>query len=351
MKFQSRPLGLRCLVACLSAASWFVVGSATNLLAQGFQPPSPEESFRRMDQNGNGQIDPDEIQRLPSFIRDMYTRSGVDVSRPISQQQFMDISQKMREQFEQMRSSGGGFSFRSGGPPGSGGPPSMQGPPPVGESGRSFGSRPEEGGDRDARRDDGSDRRRREEEANSSRSSSSSSKTSKSKKPKVKLTKDLPDDYRLKDKNGDGQVGLYEWDRKLFAQFYELDRNSDGFLTADEVIPPTAKSKSSKSTTIASYKLPTAKEPASSTSATVSATTISSSGNSPVSISKSATPDNPQAVTAFTGLDVNKDGQITEDEWARSRNTRRMFEKANITVTLPIKQTQFMELYSKTQAQ
>ena len=222
--------------------AWLCLAVTSNIQAQSFQPPSPEESFKRMDQNGNGQIDPDEFQRLPSFFRDMYARQGIDISRPLSQQQFMESSQKMREQFEQMRNSGGGFSSRRSG--GDSGPPSvMQAPPPDSDAGR---GRPEDNGGRDGRREENSDGRKRDDDANSKGSGSSSTRSTKEKKSKAKITKELPDDYRLKDKNGDGQIGLYEWERKLFAQFYELDRNSDGFLTADEVIPPASKGKSSK---------------------------------------------------------------------------------------------------------
>lgn len=113
--------------------------------AQGFRGgggfPSPEDSFRRMDRNQNGQIDPDEF----GFLRDIYARVGIDVSRPISQQEFIQASQKMREQFEQARSSGDFSQFRrpeSGGgspSPGGGSPSFGGGPPSFGGGSPSFG--------------------------------------------------------------------------------------------------------------------------------------------------------------------------------------------------------------------
>ncbi|WP_010587681.1 LCCL domain-containing protein [Schlesneria paludicola] len=45
----------------------------------------------------------------------------------------------------------------------------------------------------------------------------------------------LPEAYRSLDKNGDGQIGLYEWDRAKFAEFRKLDKNGDGFLTPQEL--------------------------------------------------------------------------------------------------------------------
>ncbi len=46
----------------------------------------------------------------------------------------------------------------------------------------------------------------------------------------------LPEAYRSRDKNGDGQIGLYEWERSKFAEFRKLDKNHDGFLTPQELI-------------------------------------------------------------------------------------------------------------------
>ena len=45
----------------------------------------------------------------------------------------------------------------------------------------------------------------------------------------------LPKEYQAYDKNGDGQIGLYEWERSKFAEFKKLDKNHDGFLTPQEL--------------------------------------------------------------------------------------------------------------------
>lgn len=50
---------------------------------------------------------------------------------------------------------------------------------------------------------------------------------------------ELPDEYRRHDKDGDGQVGLYEWPRDRIADFVKVDKNGDGFLTMNEVAKPT----------------------------------------------------------------------------------------------------------------
>jgi hypothetical protein len=45
----------------------------------------------------------------------------------------------------------------------------------------------------------------------------------------------LPKEYQSYDKNGDGQIGLYEWERAKYAEFKKLDKNHDGFLTPQEL--------------------------------------------------------------------------------------------------------------------
>ncbi len=48
----------------------------------------------------------------------------------------------------------------------------------------------------------------------------------------------LPDSYRTYDKDGDGQIGLYEWPKDRIRDFLALDKNDDGFLTINELKKP-----------------------------------------------------------------------------------------------------------------
>ena len=310
--------------------------------------PTPEESFQRMDRNQNGLLDPDEIQQLPGFLKDMYARAGVDGSRAVNLQEFQGVSQKMREQFEQGRSSGQSQFRRP--DSGGGGPPPGEMRPPGGDSNRRETTRPEEPADEDVRRDDRD--RRRDDRDSSSRGSSKDSPSSKNakrdKKPKPRVTKDLPDEYRERDKNNDGQIALYEWERSAFTKFYDLDRNGDGFLTPGELLPPPTKSDKDKKGASPSTSA-SAESKSGSSSAVISDPGRPAESAKPSSDTKPAALDSSPGAVAFQSLDVNKDGQLTQDEWERSRNTRRRFEKAKITVTLPVKQAQFVELYRKTE--
>lgn len=57
------------------------------------------------------------------------------------------------------------------------------------------------------------------------------------------LPKELPPWFQQLDKDGDGQIGLYEWKAsgRPLDEFLKMDLNGDGFLTVEEVLKATAK--------------------------------------------------------------------------------------------------------------
>lgn len=59
------------------------------------------------------------------------------------------------------------------------------------------------------------------------------------------LPKDIPDWFKQIDNDGDGQIGLYEWKAsgRSMDEFRKIDRNNDGFLTIDEVMRYVAEQK------------------------------------------------------------------------------------------------------------
>lgn len=120
----------------------------------------------------------------------------------------------------------------------------------------------------------------------------------------------LPTDYQTRDKNGDGQIGLYEWDRAKYAEFAKLDKNGDGFLTATELVIKT----------------------------------VTKVAGSPIGgrMIENQDPIEREARETFVRMDADRDGGIAEDEWAKSQRIRPMFEQAGINVSLPMDPDTFL---------
>ena len=357
-----RAFGIRCAIRTLLTLG-LLAGISATTMAQGFRGggspggggmSSPEESFRRIDTNGDGVIDAGEVQQVDGFRKQFLTQMGIDGSRPVSLREYTEKREQAMRSFDPQqfrRPDSGGGSLGGGGVPGFGGPLGSGGGPPSfpsrSESDRGDGRRSEEPG-RDERRDDRD--RGRDERRESSNSSKSSKKSA---KPKERVTKELPADYRDKDKNGDGQIGLYEWDRKAFAQFYALDRNGDGLLTPDELIAATKKSSSSDKSSSKSATTTSTAAPSGDTksSPSTSDSTKPSDSSSMKSASATATTESSPGIKSFVGLDSNRDGKLSEEEWRRSRTARGKFEKAKIELKFPVDQAQFVEMYNKVEAQ
>jgi hypothetical protein len=145
---------------------------------------------------------------------------------------------------------------------------------------------------------------------------------------------ELPAEFAARDKNGDGQIALYEWDRKKYSEFAKLDKNGDGFLTPTELLPAEAlKTLYAKVT-----GRPAPAAPGS-----------GSNGGAPGTAAAGTPGDDTEkeARFSFGGLDKNKNGTIEEDEWAQSMRTRQGFERASIKITMPANFEAFMPLYRR----
>jgi Ca2+-binding EF-hand superfamily protein len=337
-----------------------------------------EQFFRRLDRNSNGVIDGEEFDTMPSFFRDTLRDSGRDFSRPMDQTEFSDLS---RQAMERARSSGGGFGGGSfgGGSFGRGGPrpgtPEMrvpEGSDRGGDSGNRSGGG-SESKDGSPRSDDRGDGRRFDRSDSPSRgdgNGDSKSSSKKSDKPAGfsfgPVTFKMPEQYRSKDRDGDGQIGLYEWSRSDFATFRKLDRDGDGFLTAAELIKagggklpnaaiPTNVVVAAVDTAAAKSSSPNAEGDRSSPPRGADPGVAVSVGGGPspgAAPSATAAPDTSDEVTrramqTFDALDRDKNGAISAEEWARSRTMRPQFERANANMYPPISREQFVAQFIK----
>lgn len=257
----------------------------------GFGGPggfSPEDFFNRLDQNGDGQLDEDEIG--DGGVRRMLEFQGIDPSGGISLDDFM----RAREQRDQGFGDGGFRGYRGRGD--------------------------------DRGRGDQSDSRDREKE----------------KKPRPRVTFDLPSSYLPADMDGDGQVAMYEWRHwrgHSLGEFLAMDRNGDGFLTPREIVSVAGAAPDSgavSTTPIAGTTL--TGQPASSLpTATPPVSTPSVAGSSD--------PVTADANRFFERLDVDENGVIAGDEWQKSIRIRGMFEGDGIDLSQPMSAETFLQNY------
>ncbi len=239
-----------------------------------------------MDTNGNGVIDQDEIDRMPSFVRDMMQSRGVVLKAGMT--------------VDEMRS---GFSRSFSG---SGGAPN-----------------------------DPNNGKNNNDSVNNGGNTSVVLKPYKM-KPKPSIIQTLPPAYSEVDVDFDGQLGLDEWmlaRRTVLDQFEELDTDQDGFLTPEELkAAEVAANGSNAAMAVRKSKLTIV------SAAPKSQANSQSNGNSNPNDSRNSRWSGgggseevkEQAKQYFPRLDTNQDGTIDTDEFQQSRRVRGMFEQAGI---------------------
>lgn len=237
-----------------------------------------------MDTNGNGTIEQDELDRMPSFVRDMMKSRGVELKAGMSVD---EMRNSMRAGFREGRDSNNS----SGGP-----------------------------------------------DAGNTNSSPVPAKPVLKPyvmKPKPALIATLPPAYSEVDTNFDGQLGLDEWmlsRRTDLNQFDEFDIDHDGFLIPDELkAAEVAATGTNAAMSVRTEKLTivnaTPKKPSTSAAGEASGENSGNNGSSRWSRGGDVTE---QAKSYFTRLDQNQDGTIDKDEFQGSRRVRGMFERAGI---------------------
>lgn len=121
----------------------------------------------------------------------------------------------------------------------------------------------------------------------------------------------LPAKYRRRDSDRDGQIGLYEWDLRDAKKFVAMDTNGDGFLTPQEL------------------------------------------GGSPVPIRKVKQPASKMVQRAYGGraasvfrmADVDHDGLVSLQEWAKVRTGSRSGAVTGSVGRFPLSQNEFSDFY------
>lgn len=320
-------------------ATMLMLSAVGPALAQPGRGGDPSEMadrfFGMMDRNRDGRLDEDETRRIPSPMRDAMERMGADFRRGISRDRFGEMLPRAMEEMRRGRESGGGF----GGPPGRGGPPGYgdrdrggddRGRASYGD--RGYGDRGDGRGPGDYGR--GDDRSRDRRYGSSSRGDYRSRSSRSAPKPPPRITVDLPESWKAADLDKDGQIGLYEWDRKKYKEFFALDTNRDSLLTPREISRASGASPAPTTTAVAASTVASSRSTKSSATAQPVAATPSGTPLAAVEYDpKSA--EGRWAKYVFGRLDKNKDGSLSSDEWNGSAKTRDSFKKHNAQISFP----------------
>ena len=170
--------------------------SSLSTLVQAQDQYPPDKVFKYYDRNRNGKLDYEDYGRMQDSFKQAVRAARLDLRNGVDYQTFLrawpTMQAEMRAQRD--RDASRGSSSRSG----------------------------------DYRREE----YRRPEPRKTEKPKS---KRPPKRKPQPRLTVDLPTKFSEVDKNKDGQIGLYEWDRAKFKEFFALDQNNDGFLTPREL--------------------------------------------------------------------------------------------------------------------
>lgn len=258
----------------------------------------PSEMIRRMDQDGNGMITANEVERVPSFIRDRWTQQGLDFNRGVRVDEMASNAQRQMEDFRRQREEEGrGREERSD-------RPEFQPPPEMGRSE----PRP------------------------------SSSNSPQPKKPTTRISPLLSDAYKSLDTDFDGQIALFEWrkaKRGTISQFTQHDLDGDGFLTAKELAKSPAPAPAS-GTAVATPRSVT------STSTAAPAPAAPAAPPAPVAVSADAAA---KASRAFDILDADRKGTVEGKEWDQSSRLKPLFQKAGYDLNKPLTKEEFTQAY------
>ncbi len=164
-------------------------------------------------------------------------------------------------------------------------------------------------------------------------------------KPRIRWPKalKLPDQYRSRDVDKDGQIGMYEWPRSDYATFRKLDLNHDGFLTPQELTPTSSGKLAAPVVSVTQYP----------PDAAASDTTASKPSPAPESAAASTAPasgERSEADRFFELLDKDKNDKVTEEEFKKSFSMPKKFADAGISLVFPVTREEFARQYPQSAA-
>lgn len=272
----------------------------------GFDPSRMISGFAaRLDSNGDGNLDAEEMKKIPSQWRDRLGQQGIDVNRTVALSKFTEVATRGAQ--ERMRQREG----------------ERNGESTTGRNG---------------------DRR-------GSQTKSNAPSVQLFKMPeRLKVFKELSGEMKEADVDGDGMVALYEWDGAgmPFEQFFLKDTNEDGYVSAKEAagdLEVDAGRFLAKNRVVIIG--------GNSGSASGGRVSFSSSPGSRggATNSKFAKPeeDTKKAAEYTKAMDKNGNGYIDKEEWAASRRLRPWFEKEGIKVE-GMSASEFSQNYQKVMA-
>jgi Ca2+-binding EF-hand superfamily protein len=203
-----------------------------------------EEFLRRLDANGNGAIDADEVSDSQKFFVERMVGSSGEVKYPLAIAEALEAHLTSYRALMPSAGAGGGGGEGGGAAsaPTAGAPTSSAAARPAasgagGAKGGAFAARPEAAsGGKTAR----APAFGATAAGSSGAASASVPKGLRFLRPGERLPKGLPDWFKPRDANGDGQVSMgefaAEWTPAKETDFLRLDRNGDGMITPDECL-------------------------------------------------------------------------------------------------------------------
>ncbi len=262
----------------------------------------PSQMVSRLDVDQNGIITANEIERMPSFVRESWQQQGLDFNRGVRVEDLQQSAQRGMEDMRRQREEGGrGRDFERSDRP------DFVPPQDTGSAGNS-------------------------NEGRSGRGTSTTGSGPTAKAPRTRVSPLLPETYKALDTDFDGQIALYEWrkgKRGTLSQFSQSDIDGDGFLIPKELAK-----------TIAAT--PAVAAPGTAAPSATTVPVVPAAPPAPVAVSVDAAV---KANRAFELLDQDKSQTVVGSEWDKSSRLKPLFVKGGVDLSKPLNKDEFTQAF------